>query len=290
MVSCAPEAPETALSATQGDPPANRCLLCPPPRPGRPWRLSDPNYRSCSSCLDRMRERLSEIGKRWAALNPRPGGSGEQGGRGAPGFSSRSPASDVVIVLRDWRSNRAMSEDGTVYEWDPLADDVLEPGQLGPPRGAYVAKRRGWFGADGRVHREAERPPLSVLAELWTLARHVADARALAGPDQIRVPDLVRWLDRQLDWVTRQDGVVAFDRVLRELVGQLRPLTGEPGAKRIGTCPNVLQVDGVEGEHTRECGRPLYAPLRGDTIECRCGADWPRKEWLRLGLVLQAAS
>jgi hypothetical protein len=145
-------------------------------------------------------------------------------------------------------------------------------------------------GADGRVHRESERPPLSVLAELWTLASHVAQARGLAGPDHVGVPDLVRWLDGQLDWVTRQDGVAAFDRVLRELVSQLRPLTGEPGARRIGTCPNVLQIDGAEGEHTRECGRPLYAPLRGDTISCGCGRSWPRDEWLALGRVLQVAS
>jgi hypothetical protein len=199
-----------------------------------------------------MRERLAEIGKRWDALNPRPGASGD-GGRGAPGFGSRSPGSDTVIAIRDWRSSR---------------------------------RACAWVGADGRVHREAERPPLSVVAELWTVAHHVAQARGLAGPDHVRVPDLVRWLDGQLDWITRQDGVVAVDRVLRELVGQLRPLTGEPGARRIGTCPNTLD----DGETTRECGRPLYAPLRGDTISCGCGRNWPRDEWLALGRVLQVAS
>jgi hypothetical protein len=140
-------------------------------------------------------------------------------------------------------------------------------------------------GADGRVHREAERPPLSVVSELWTLAHHVAQARGLTAPTAVRVPDLVRWLDGQLDWVTRQDGVAAFGRVLRELVAQLRPLTGEPGARRIGTCPNTID----DGEHTRECGRPLYAPLRGDTISCGCGRSWPRDEWLALGRVLQVA-
>jgi len=180
-----------------------------------------------------------------------------------------------------------MSEDTTVYEWDPYADDVLEPGQLGPPRGAYVAKRRGWRGADGRIHRESERPPLSVVAELYTLARHVADARGLTPPDRVHAPDLVRWLDAQLDWVTRQDGVVGFARVVRELVAQLRPLTGEPGAKRIGSCPNTVD----EGESTRECGAPLFAPLRGDRIDCRsCGRHWDRDAWLQLGRTMQVAS
>lgn len=271
------EAPQTA-------PPDFRCLLCPPPRDGRSWRRSDPGYRTCSSCLDRVRERLAEVRDRYAVLDPRPGASGEHGGRGAPGFGSRSPAADVVVAVRDWRSTRSMSEDATVYDWDPLADDVLEPGQLGPPRGAYVAKRRGWLGADGRVHRESERPPLSVLGELFTLARHVADARGQAGPLVLTVADIARWLDAQLDWVSRQDGVVAFDRVLRELVGQLRPLTGEPRPKRIGECPNVID----EGEHTRECKAPLFAPLHSDRIQCRaCGREWPRPEWEDLGRILQ---
>jgi len=191
-----------------------------------------------------------------------------------------------VVAVRDWRSSRSVSEDATVYVWDPLADDVLEPGQLGPPRGAYVAKRRGWRGADGRIHAESQRPPLSVLAELFTLARHVAEARGLDGPMRLTVADISRWLDGQLDWVTRQAGVVAFDRVLRELTSQLRPLTGEPRPKRIGNCPNVID----EGETTRECKTPLFAPLRGDEIHCRaCGRRWPRDEWLSLGRTLQVA-
>jgi hypothetical protein len=200
-----------------------------------------------------MRERLVEISERYDELDPTPGASGMDGARGAPGFGSRSPAADTVIAVQDWRSAR---------------------------------EARVWLGADGRVHRESERPALSVLAELWTLARHVAAARELVGPTVLTVAELARWLDGQLDWVTRQDGVGAFDRVLRELVGQLRPLTGEPGAKRIGACPNTLD----EGHHTRECGEPLYAPLRGDEIACRaCRRRWPREEWLALGRTLQVA-
>src|SRR5688500_19021320 len=93
VVSCASDAhsapPASTLTAERPDPalrPANACLLCPRPREGRSWRLADPGYRTDAACLDRMRERLAEIGKRWAALNPRPGASGEHGGRGAPGF------------------------------------------------------------------------------------------------------------------------------------------------------------------------------------------------------------
>lgn len=235
-------------------PPEHRCLLCPPPRDGRAWRRADAGYRTCSDCLDRVRERLAEVGARYAVLDPRPGAQGNDGSRGAPGFGSRSPASDHVVAVMDWRSSRVA---------------------------------RTWRGADGRVHRESQRPPLSVLAELFTLARHVADARGLDGPRRLSVADIARWLDGQLDWVTRQPGVVDFDRVLRELVGQLRPLTGEPRPKRVGNCPNTID----EGEHTRDCGEPLYAPLKGDEIRCRaCGRRWPREEWLALGRTLQVAS
>lgn len=241
-------APETPPEA----PPTNRCLLHPPPRGDRSWVLADRGYRTCADCLDRLREQLAEVGARWAVLDPRPGASGDERSRGAPGFGSRSPAADVVIAMRDWRSARSVCT---------------------------------WQGADGKVHRESERPPLSVPAELYTLAHHVADARKMSGPDPLDVPTIVGWLDRQLDWVTRQEGVGAFARVVRELCAQLRPLTGEPRPKRVGECPNTID----EGEHTRECKTPLFAPLKGDTIVCRaCGRQWERPKWEELGKILQA--
>lgn len=243
-----------APTAAPRDLPEGRCLLCPPPRDGRAWRRADPGYRTCNPCLERVRDRLTEVSGRWVALDPSPGAQGDDGGPRPPGFGSRSPASDHVIAVRDWRSSRE----------------------------AYV-----WRGVDGRVHRESQRPPLSVLAELFTLAQHVAAARGLTGPVRLTVEDIAGWLDGQLDWVTRQAGVVAFDRVLRELVAQLRPLTGEPRPKRVGKCPNTLD----EGEHTRECATPLYAPPKGDEIRCwACGRRWPRDEWLGLGRTLQVAS
>lgn len=230
--------------------PSGACLLCPPPRESRPWRLVDSGYATCGPCLDRLREALHEIAARWAALDPRPGASGD-GGRGAPGFESRPPAQLTVICARDWRSSR---------------------------------EARTWLGADGRVHRESERPPLSVVAELYTLAHHVAEARGLNGPTVLTVAEIARWLDLQLDWASRNPGIVGFARVLRELVAQLRPLTGEPGAKRIGKCPNTLED---EDGGTRECGAALRAPLRGDEIRCSaCGRRWPREEWLNLGRLL----
>jgi len=47
------------------------------------------------------------------------------------------------------------------------------------PRSSEVA--RTWRGADGRLHREAERPPLSVFGVLDTLAWEVVEARERVG-------------------------------------------------------------------------------------------------------------
>ena len=248
----APESPPEPPQSYERPPRA--CLLCPPPRRVGAWHLADDGYRTCAACLNRVREQLREVGARWAVLDPRPGAQGEQGGRGAPGFGSRSPGSDHVIAMRDDRSTTVA---------------------------------RVWRGSDGKIHRESERPPQSVRGVLGRMAFYVAEARDMTGPTPWSVPKIVEWLDDQLDWITRQDGVVEFSRAVRELLAQLRPMTGEPGARKIGQCPNTLD----EGEHTRECRADLRAPLRGDEIRCRaCGRRWPAAEWLQLGRTLQVAS
>lgn len=230
--------------------PSSACVLCPAPRDGAPWRSADRGYRTCSPCLDRVRETLRDIVRRYAMLDPTPGATGTGGGRGAPGFGSRSPASDHVIAMLDRRSS---------------------------------ATARTWVAADGRVHREPERPPLSVANVLELACWHIAEHRGVAGPaERCSVDDLVRYLDAHLDWATRQDLVVDLWHWLRALQTQLRPVTGDQRA-RIGRCPSTLD----EGEQTRECGAPLYAPTKGDTIACgSCGRAWPRPEWEQLGRML----
>jgi hypothetical protein len=233
--------------------PTTACLTCPPPREQRNWRPADPGYRTCASCLARIRDTLKDIVRRYLLLTPRPGASGDHG-RGAPGFGSRSPGSEHVIAMRDRRSS-------------PVA--------------------RTWLGADGRLHQESERPPLSVHGVLDTIAWDIAEARQQHGPDERSdVPQLARYIDVNLDWATRQPGIAELDQQLRHLAAQLKPVTGDPGRRHIGTCPVVID----EGQHTRECGARLYAPLRGDEIECgSCGERWPREKWLRLGDLLEAS-
>lgn len=234
--------------------PTNACICCLPPGPQRGWRTADPGYKTCASCLDRIRDLLKDINRRYLLLNPRPSASGDNT-RGAPGFGSRSPASEHIIAMRDRRSS-------------PIA--------------------RTWLGRDGRLHQESEHPPLSVHGVLDTIAWDIAEARQQHGPDERSdVHHLTRYIDVNLDWATRQAGIAEVDQQLRALTAQLKPVTGEPGRRHIGLCPVVID----EGEHTRECGARLYAPLKGDEIECRaCGEVWPREKWLRLGDLLQDAS
>lgn len=246
--------PDTTNTPDLDNPrPAHACALCPPPK-NNAWWPADPGYRTCSDCYDRLRDQLREVERRWRLLDPRPGGQGETGGRGAPGFGSRPPASDHIIAMRDRRSSTV----------------------------AHV-----WVGRDGRVHQEPERPPLSVHSVLDTLAWDVAEHRDQDGPQPSwDVHQLVRYLDANLDWTTRRDSVVDLSDGLRSLLAQLRPVTGEPGRRHIGLCPNTI----TEAETTRECGARLYAPLKSDSIECTaCHRVWPRTEWLRLGDLLDAS-
>jgi len=201
----------------------------------------------------RIREGLKDISTRYSRLDPTPGASGEHGTRGAPGFGSRAPASEHIIAMTDRRSS---------------------------PVG------RVWVAGDGRVHRESERPPLSVWAVLDTLCWTVAEEQGVDGPaPDASVYQLTRFLDVQLDWLTRRSMVVEVWRDLRGLLAQLRPATGDQRAK-IGTCPNTLD----EGEHSRECAAPLYAPIKGDTISCgQCQRAWPRPAWEQLGRMINAA-
>lgn len=229
------------------------CQTHTPPR-GPAWVPADRGYRTCGSCADHLRATLREIRERFACLDPRPGGGAPDGGRGAPGFGSRSPGSDHVIAMRDRRSR-------------PTA--------------------RVWRGSDLRVHGEPERPVLSVWAALHTIAAHIATQRGITNRALHRndVDPLTRWVDSHLDWLTRQPDIAAHAAILDRLATQLRPVTGEPGGRRcVGRCPNTIDLG---DDHTRECHARLYAPLHGDTIECAaCGRAWTRPDWVRLGLML----
>lgn len=275
------------------------CLTCTPPNSGHTWTQATSGYKTCDACLDRIRLCLLDIVKRYYKLDTRPGANADPESRGAPGFGSRAPASDHVIVMRDRRSKSCeVAQDGTLYEdWQQVEDveDVeawsrpLPKGVEGPLElpGKYTKAREVWFAADGRGHSEQERPPRSIHNTLDSLATMIAEERDMTPPFGT-VADLGRWLDRQLDYCTRQDWIADLADELHQLQAQLKPVTGDKRQK-IGKCPNTID----QGETSRECGHPLYAPTenaRDETIRCHgCGRTWPRPEWERLLDMLEAS-
>jgi hypothetical protein len=259
-----PAAPDVDAD-TDHDPlvrPGWACALHAPPRQVGAWVVADSGYAVCDPCDVALRDRLGEVGARYLRLDSRPGGTGEYGSRGAPGFGSRPPLNLHIVALRD-------------------------------PRSSDIA--RVWMGRDGRVHRESERPPLSVHGMLclqaWTIAEHRGSSYPDDRADEF---DLLRYLKANLIYATRHaELVVDLDRAVRDLLGQLRPVTGD-ARRRIGLCPATIPNDDpatVEEMPDRRCGSVLFAPVQGaEDITCPvCETHWDRAAWLHLGDLLMQA-
>jgi hypothetical protein len=277
--------------------PSWACVLCPPPRQAGAWHQADTNFVTCTGCDLVLRDRLDDVARRYLQLDSRPGATGDHRSRGAPGFSSRPPCNLHVISLRDPRSS---------------------------------ADAKTWLGGDGRLHREDESPPLSVLGTLSCQAWSVAEHRGVDGPsDRADVFELLRWLGNQVSYATRHaELVLELDRAIRDLQAQLRPLTGDR-RPIIGWCPAEIQAaidqcrcgheagqhdnDAFTGERRcnvlycgcrvfiplrtedaepQVCGAPLRAPASGaDSIDCfACQAHWAREDWLQLGDLIMSVA
>lgn len=227
------------------DRPDSACLTHRPPTNGRAWAQADPGYRTCSRCHQRIHEWLSPI---TVDADGRPDS--------IPGlYEILSPLPGVG----GGGQRRA-------------------PG-FGPrsPANDYVVAIR-----DPRTTRLEPGDPHSVPGVLAAWTALLIDERSLIPPAHT-VPDMARFLDAHLDYLTKQDWVEDFATELRELHAQLRAIGQQ--RRRIGLCPSTID----EGEHTRLCGAALFAPLYSDVIKCNaCGREWQRREWLRLGDLLDA--
>jgi hypothetical protein len=140
------------------------------------------------------------------------------------------------------------------------------------------------MGRDGRVHAESERPPLSVHGTLSLEAWSIAEHRGVAGPgDHDDVFMVARFIEKHLIYVAKHAQlVVDLDRAVRDLLGQLRPVTGD-GRKRIGNCPAFLRDE--QGTATDVvCGAKLYGPSAVfESVRCHaCGAEWACADQLEL--------
>lgn len=189
--------------------PAWACVLHQPPATIRQWTPADTGHYTCWACCDSLRQRLADIRRRYLELNPARTPHPGDHTPGAPGFGSRSPASEHVITMTDPRSS---------------------------------AQAHVWIGSDRRVHREDEHPPLSVYNVLYTWAVDIGEQRGYRHHPDTDVFGLCVWLASQLDWITRQNNVVTdFAADLRRLEGQLKPVTGDRRIP-IGPCSSCRAV------------------------------------------------
>lgn len=136
--------------------------------------------------------------------------------------------------------------------------------QWGDPAGLPV---------DLRASRVAE----DVRNEVTTWARLVAEERG--GQPPTDVPETMRWLAEQVEWIRHQRWA---DEALRglELVREVARVVDRPGLRSrvpIGPCPEVA------------CSGQIIAtvPAREDqaaVARCDgCGTEWPTWQWARLG-------
>lgn len=273
------------MSAPHTDPmqrPEWACLLHQDPSEGRNWKQADDGYRTCESCLIKLREVITDIRRLYANLDATPGAMTESGTRGAPGFSSKPSASLHVVAMRDPRSvSYEVAADAIAYEgwvYDPEGWVVKPPafGGIGPVAiGVYTTKREGWRAADKKVHSEQGRPPRSVPKTLSSLGQMIAEEWG-HEPPKGTVDQLCHWLDVAMDFVTKCDWCTDVADELRSLRAQLRPVGGDGRKNKILSCPNVVNED----DHTRVCGANLYEPNRQGVIKCHsCKREWPRDKW-----------
>jgi hypothetical protein len=255
------------LTLPENTPDEPLCIAC-DQRPARRDSLA------CRPCLRRVTDHLDEIAAGYGRLDPTPGAAGITGAPAPPGYGSRSPARDTVLVLTDTRRQahdpdlprNASSLLRTVAWW---ADEARIAGLLDEPRRTFAVDRRGAVGV---------------------LARTVAgECEALAGV------------------VGRLGNVWWFGDMARNLdaaVGHLRRALGDvEQTVPLGACPrpapgyaamfealvgDVGEVLAARTSRAPRCGGEVRARAFGDSARCRrCGHRWEGEaEVRRLGAQL----
>lgn len=170
-----------------------RCLVC---------DHNDAGHRhACDQCVTKTQRQLRELETYDAVLYvfTTPSRNGIPS-RGAPGYGSRSPARDDVIVATDLRS-----------KGDPLGPDDTEQPILSIPAGVH------WI-ANGVRH---ELQPTTPMPPRWTVTTEVA---YLLG--QLPNVAMCTWVDR-------------FAGMVSKLHKQARALAHDQPPRPLGTCLGV---------------------------------------------------
>lgn len=197
--------------------------------------------------------------------------------RATPGYMTCDRCADLIReCLQEIPGLYATLEDD-----ESLLPVVAPGGRRGPGFGSRSpANDLTIVLTDPRTTWTAEQPYHNALGVLESWARMVREDTGEAPPEgRATVSSEVALLIRRLDFVTRQPWVDDLWKELREVRRQLGDVSGERRPLPVGKCPTLV------GEKT--CGTPLWAPLDGDTIQCRgCRREWTRREWLHLGQTL----
>ncbi|WET76878.1 hypothetical protein P3102_22505 [Amycolatopsis sp. QT-25] len=249
-----------------------RCVLGCRTRTGEPFPAQQ-GYRTCDPCADELRADIQELARLYPELIRAavPGGASTSG-RVSPGYGSRSPARDSVLVLTD-RRTRA-EDDGDAHSvleiLSSWADNIREDTGMGVPDPA--ARRQGQL-LVGWLDFTADQPWAGKLdTPLGQLRDEIAEqlglsARTVHGETAF----LVEWFD----YVTRQYWVSDFAEEVRGLLATVRAATGTAESSiPVGTCPTLNETT------QRPCGARLRVRAEADRITCpRCRTRWPRAHW-----------
>ncbi|GAA4527516.1 hypothetical protein [Amycolatopsis samaneae] len=260
-----------AASAENHD--QDRCVLGCRTREGLPFPVQH-GYRTCDPCADALRTDIQELARLFPELVHAavPSGGSPSTGRTSPGYGSRSPARDTVLVLTD-RRTRA-EDDGDPHSvleiLSSWADNIREDTGMGMPdanareAGSLLV---GWldFTANqpwaGKLDTPLSKLRDEITEQLGLTPRTVVGEAAF----------LVEWLD----WITRQYWVTDLADEIRDLLFMVRTVTGTAEATiPVGTCPVPSETPGWP------CGAQLRVRANAEWITCpRCRTRWPRASW-----------
>lgn len=236
-------------------------------------------YLTCDRCTGRLFDALRELvalyGRLGEALMP---GAATTGTRASPGYGSRSPARDGVLMLTDTRTTALKEGDphsvlDIVASW---ADNVREDTGM-VPRDITAAQRRDVTRLLGWLEWTSAQPWAFRVAQRVTELRE--QVAALVGLHHRTVSSEAGLLLRWMDHITRQYWVSDFAAEVHELHHQVRAALGElERSVLIGRCRE--RVHDPDTGLPRSCGQGLRASLASERITCRgCRSSWPRERW-----------
>lgn len=259
------------------------CLVC-------DRRTAENGALLCARDLEGLVALLGELTVGHRALDPQPGAGGANGGRGAPGFGSRSPARDAVLVLTDPRPQafdpaRPEQPAGIVCVLGWWADRAREDGLIPVRRGprtvdgeaallvAHVDQvaRRWWVGEMVTSLRHAVRHVRLVRGQLEPTVP-IGQCPKCSG--QIRARSWGRQARCQgcgMDWAGEQQL-----RALGEQLGDAE-MDAAGIARYCGVATSTVRVwaHRFEWEPIRRGGRRLYSLADARTAAIRLGRADP---------------